>query len=131
MTSERLQKTETLTNDPRSESAFQKLHQRLSDPSRRRGYLDSSRFHCRNFGLGVALAARDDGAGMTHTAARRRGAAGDEADHRLFATPLGLILEELRALSLRRAADLADHHDRLGRLVGEEHLQSLDKIHAL
>ena len=32
---------------------------------------------------------------------------------------------------LRRPADLADHDDRLGLLVGEEHLQDLDEIGAL
>src|ERR1043166_526284 len=29
------------------------------------------------------------------------------------------------------AADLADHHDRLGRLVGEEHLEDFDELGAL
>src|SRR3954468_20194580 len=67
---------------------------------------------------------------MAHTAAGRRRTPGNEADHRLLATLLGLVLEKLRSIFLRRAADLADHHDRLGRLVGEEQLQSLDEIHA-
>ena len=45
---------------------------------------DSSRFHRRDLVFGVALAARDDRAGMAHAAARRRGAAGDEADDGLL-----------------------------------------------
>src|SRR5256885_15635064 len=50
----------------------------------------SSRFHRRDLARGVALAARDDRAGVAHAAARRRSAAGDEADHRLAAPALGL-----------------------------------------
>src|SRR3954468_19519493 len=67
---------------------------------------------------------------MAHAPTGRRGTPGNEADHRLLATLLGLVLEKLRGVFLRRAADLADHHDRLGRLVGEEQLQSIDEIHA-
>ena len=37
------------------------------------------------------------------------GAAGDESDHRFLAAALGLVLEKLRRLFFRRAADLADH----------------------
>ena len=83
------------------------------------------------FEFGVALAAGDDRAGMAHAAAGRRGAPGDEADHRLLAAALGLVLEELRGVLFRRAADLADHDDRLGRLVGEQELEAVDEIHAL
>ena len=68
---------------------------------------------------------------MAHAAAGRRGAPGDEADHRLLAAALGFVLEELRGVLLRRAADLADHDDRLGRLVGEKHLQHVDELGAL
>ena len=83
------------------------------------------------FELGVALAAGDDRAGVAHAAAGRRGPAGDEADHRLLAAALGLVLEELRGVLLRRAADLADHDDRVGRLVVEKQLEHVDEIHAL
>ena len=61
----------------------------------------------------------------------RRGAAGDEADHGLLAAALGLVLEKLRGVLFGRAADLADHHDRLGLRVGEEHLQHGDEFGAL
>ena len=47
------------------------------------------------------------------------------------AAPLGLVLEELRGVLLGLAADLADHHDRLGRGIGEEHLEHVDELHAL
>src|SRR5580698_7992833 len=46
----------------------------------------------------AGLAAGDDGAGMAHAAPRRRGASGDEADHRLLAAALGFVLEKLRGV---------------------------------
>src|SRR6201994_2766933 len=65
---------------------------------------------------------------MAHAAARRRGDAGDEADHRL----LGLVvLDEVRRVFFRRAADLADHDDGLGFRIAQEHLQHLDMLGAL
>ena len=63
---------------------------------------------------------------------RRPGGAvtpGDEADHRLL-RPCELV-EEFGRLFLGRAADLADHDDRLGFGVGEEHLQHVDELGAL
>src|SRR5580704_14483270 len=70
---------------------------RIRDP-------DARGSHGVDLELGSVLAARDHRAGMAHAAARRGGAAGDEADHRL----LGFrCLEELRALDLGVAADLA------------------------
>ena len=68
---------------------------------------------------------------MAHAAARRGGAAGDEADHRLLAAALGLVAQELGGVFLGRAADLADHDDRLGLGVGQEHLQHVDEFGAL
>src|ERR1700726_1930825 len=80
---------------------------------------------------GGAGAAGDDGAGMAHAPARRRGGAGDEADHRL----LGLAaLHEVRGPFLARPgrpADLANHDDRLGLLVLEEELEAVDEIGAV
>ena len=61
----------------------------------------------------------------------RRGAAGDEADDRLGAAALRLVLQELRRVLLGLAADLADHDDRLGLVVGEEQFERVDEIHAL
>ena len=68
---------------------------------------------------------------MAHAAARRRGAAGDEADDGLLAPALGLVGEELRGVLFGAAADLADHDDRLGLVVGEEHLEHVDELGAL
>jgi hypothetical protein len=59
---------------------------------------------------------------MTHAAAGRRGAAGDEADGRLLAAALGLIVEELRRLLLSIAADLTDHDDGFSFGIVIEHL---------
>ena len=44
---------------------------------------------------------------------------------------LASSLQELRGVFLGGAADLADHDDRLGRLVGEEHFQHVDELGAL
>ena len=57
--------------------------------------------------------------------------AGDEADDGLRAAALGLVLQELRGVFLGLAADFADHDDRLGLGIGEEHLQRVDEFHAL
>src|SRR5215217_4128014 len=114
-----------------NELALQNFGQGLAEPCRRWRHRDARRFHGGNLRLGVTLAARNDGAGMAHAAARRRGASGDEADHRFLAAALGLVDEELRGVFFPRAADLADHHDRLGGLVGEQHLQHIDELCAL
>ncbi len=68
---------------------------------------------------------------MAHAAARRGGAPGDEAGHRLLAAAPGLVADELGGVFLGRAADFADHDDRLGGVVGQEHLQHVDELGAL
>src|SRR5664279_4279135 len=65
---------------------------------------------------------------MAHAPARGRGPPGNEADHRLLAAALGFVLEELRRVFFRRAADLADHDDRFGRRIRQKHLQHVDKF---
>src|SRR6056297_1327905 len=92
------------------------------------GHHDPGRAHRLDLVVGAALAARDDGAGVAHAAARRRGAPGDEAGNRLLAALLGLVLEELRGVLFRRAADLADHDDALGLVIGEEPFQHVDML---
>ncbi len=77
------------------------------------------------------LPPRNDGAGMAHAATGRSRAAGDEADHRLLAAALGFVVDELRGVFLRRAADLADHDDRMGLVVGQEQFQHVDEFRAL
>src|SRR5918993_3968133 len=69
---------------------------------------DACRTHGMDLELGGVLTTGDHRARMAHATTRRRGAAGDEADHRL----LGLAgLDELGTLHLGVAADLADHDD--------------------
>src|SRR5690348_11546911 len=92
---------------------------------------DSSRLHRRDLARGVPLAAGDDRAGVAHAAARRRGAAGDEPDDRLPAPALRVVGEKLRRVLLGAAADLADHDDRLGFVIGQEHLEDVDELGAL
>src|SRR6266849_1439455 len=94
---------------------------RIRDP-------DARRPHGVDLELGGVLTAGDHGAGMAHATARRSGAAGDEADHGLAG--LGFP-DELRALDLGVAADLADHDDALGLGIGDEHLQALDEVGAV
>src|SRR5579862_5567643 len=103
----------------------------MAEPRRRRRDLDASRLHGGDLGIGAALAAGNDRAGMTHAPAGRCGAPGDEADHRLLAAALGFVLQKLRGVLFRRAADLPDHDQRLGRLVGEKYFQHFDEIRAL
>src|SRR5689334_4512195 len=101
-------------------SALQDFDQGLTEARRGRRNLDPGRLHGCDFGFGVALAARDDRAGMAHAATRRGGSASDEAYHRLLAASLGFILEELRGVLLRRTADLPDHDNRLGLGVSQK-----------
>ena len=68
---------------------------------------------------------------MAHAAARRRGAARDEAGHRLFAAALRFVDQELRGLFFGVAADFADHDDRLGGVVGEEEFEHVDEVGAV
>ena len=79
-----------------------------------------------HLGLGRALGARDDGAGVAHLAARGGGDPGDVGGHRL-----GHVLgDEGGRPLLLGAADLADHHDRLGLGVGLERRQAVDEVGA-
>ena len=64
--------------------------------------------------------------GVAHPASRRRGLAGDEADDRL----LEVRLDPGGRVLLGVAADLADHHDRLGRRVAGEQRQRVDEARA-
>src|ERR1700722_6603184 len=117
--------------DDKNESGFQYFSKRMAEPSRRRRNLDAGRLHGGDLGVSAALAAGDNGAGMAHATPWRRGAPGDKADHRLLAAALGFVLQKLRGVFFRRAADLTDHDDRLGRLVGEKHFQHFDEVGAL
>src|SRR5690606_38933991 len=77
--------------------------------------------------LGAALAAADDGAGVAHAFARRRGEARNVAYHRLGHVGLDVP----GSLFLGGAADLAHHDDALGLRVGLEQLQAVDEGHAV
>src|SRR5690606_31783746 len=62
---------------------------------------------------------------------RRRGAPGDEAGDGLLPPLLRLVGQELRRVLLGRAADLADHDDRLRLVVAQEELERVDELGAL
>ena len=72
--------------------------------------------------LGRAGRAGDDRAGVAHGLAGRGGEAGDVADHRLG----DVGLDEVGRPLLGVAADLADHHDRVGVRVVLERGQRVD-----
>ena len=76
--------------------------------------------------LGGALAAGDDRPGVAHLLAGRRRDPGDVGAHRLGHAGL----DELGRFLLGRAADLADHHDRVRLGVGLELAQAVDEVRA-
>src|SRR6185312_2189920 len=109
-------------------SAFEHLHHRAAERRRRIGDRDAGPLHRLYLVAGRAAAAGYNRAGMAHASARRRGGPGDEAHHRLLDLA---AFDELRRLLLGRAADLADHDDRLGLVVLEEELEAIDEIGAV
>src|SRR4051794_23731022 len=91
------------------------LRRRLADPDP--GGLEGLLLRLRGAGR-----AGDDGAGVAHGLALGRGEPGDVADDRLG----DVGLDEVRRPFLGVAADLADHHDRLGLRIVLESLQAVD-----
>src|SRR3569623_1880237 len=87
----------------------------------------ASRFQCRDLVLRATLAAGDDGAGMAHAFAGRRGDAGNIGHHRLAHTGPDVI----GCVFLSRAADFTDHNDALGLTVLLEQLEAVDEMGAL
>src|SRR5436305_5323036 len=61
--------------------------------------LNAGGFHGRNLAFCIAPAAGDDGAGMAHAAARRRGATGNEPYRGLFTAAFGFVGKKLRGIS--------------------------------
>src|SRR5580704_11349632 len=116
--------------DVRNESRFPYFGQRLAEPGWRRGNLDSGRLHGGDLGIRTAFATGDDRAGMSHSSSGRSSPPGDEPDHRLLAAAFGFVLKKLRGVFFRGAAGLADHDDRFGCLVGQEHFQHFDEVGA-
>src|ERR1700757_4132178 len=121
----------SLRKEPKNELRLQFFDKGPSKPGRRRRDRDSGRFHCRGLGTGVALAAGNDRAGMTHAAAGRRRDARNEPDHRLLAAALGLVFQELGGVFFGRSADFADHDDRGGLGISQKHLQHVNEFGAL
>ena len=66
---------------------------------------------------------------MSHASTRRRRAARDEPHHGL--RRVSVLLQPLRGVLLRRAADLADHHDALRLRIVREALQTVDEVRAV
>ena len=78
-----------------------------------------------------ALSPGDDGSGVSHAAAGRRGHAGDEGHHRLRVVAFIVVGQELGGPLLGLSADLADHHDALGVGVLEEEVQAVHEVCAV
>src|SRR3954471_7517114 len=93
--------------------SFQQFDERLAEPCWGGRDADAGRLHGGDLVLGSAFPARDDRTRVAHAAARRRGAPGDEADRRSLPALLSLLRQELRRVLLGRAADFANHDDRL------------------
>ena len=75
---------------------------------------------------GSSLPSGDDGAGVAHASAGRRGLSGDETDHRLF-----YVLFDVGCRGLfRRTADFANHDDGLGFGVGIQQLERVNVVGA-
>src|SRR6202008_960009 len=81
--------------------------QRFADRGGGFCYADAAAFQRFDLFRGSSLPAGDDGSGVAHAAARRRGLAGDESDSRL----LHVRLDELGGGFFGVAADFADHDD--------------------
>ena len=71
---------------------------------------------------GSALTSGDDGSGVTHAAAGRRGLAGDEPDDGF----LDVLLDEFGCGFFCRAADFADHDDGVGFRIVVEQAEGVD-----
>ena len=110
--------------------ALQYLVHGRTKACRRRRNTDAGCFHCSNLALRITIAAGHDGTRMAHRPSRRHGLAGDEADHRFLAAFLGLVDQELRGFFFRAAADLTDHDDGFGFVIGKEHFEDVDKFRA-
>ncbi len=80
--------------------------------------------HDGELGIGRVGPAGDQCPGMAHALARRRGDARDEADHRLFHVGFA----PARGFGFVRAADLADHDDRIGIGVVVERPHDVDVL---
>src|SRR3990172_11873255 len=101
--------------------------QQLAHLGRIAGHLDPARLHHGQLLLRGALAAGNDGAGMAHAFSGRRGDAGDESDDGLF----HVVLDPVCGGLLVRAADLPDHHHRIGVRIVVEQTQHVDMLQAV
>src|SRR5665213_3092935 len=64
---------------------------------------------------------------MAHTTPRRSRHTSDKASHRLFHF---ILAQELSGFFFSRATNFADHNDRFGLGISEEHLKDVDKFRA-
>src|SRR5205085_9308652 len=78
---------------PVRRSSRKQLPERLPQLRWAGRHLNSSRFHCCDLALGIALAAGDNRSSVAHAASGRGGAPSNEADNGLLAAALGLISE--------------------------------------
>src|SRR6185295_5568115 len=67
---------------------------------------------------------------MAHSAPRRGSTTCDEANAWLLPPALCLIAQKLCSVFFGRTANLADHNQRLGFLVTEEHFEDVDEFSA-
>src|SRR5580692_445149 len=102
----------------------QRRHKRLPYGRWRFCHADAGRFHHFDLLRGCALAAGNDRPGVTHSASRRRGLPGDEADHRL----LHVGLHKFRGGFFGIAADFTNHNHGFGLGIAIEQVERIHEV---
>src|SRR5215471_21301015 len=105
---------------------FQTSLHRLTDLGGTLHDADSCGLHGGHLFVRSSLAAGNDGAGMAHSPARRRGLTADEADYGL----LYICFDESRSFLFGRAADFSDHDNPAGLRIVVEQPDGIDKVSA-
>merc|ERR1719402_307990 len=81
-----------------------------------------------DLGLRRALPSGDDGAGVTHPAARGSGDAGDEGNHRLGVGACVVLLKKISGCFLSGTTDLANHDYSLGVGIPNKDVETVDEV---
>lgn len=88
--------------------------------------VDASSLECRNFVSGAALATSDNGTGVAHATAWRRGLSGNEADS--WQVAMVVLTEPVGGFFLCLSTDLTDHNDTFGLRVIHKLSQNVNEV---
>ena len=100
--------------------------QRLAERSRRALNNDTSGLKSGDLRVSIALSSADNGTGVAHSPARRRGDTGNEADNGLVGGVV--LLQEVGGILLSGSTNLSNHDDTVCLAVLEEDLQAVDEV---